>query len=232
MKGKNPFAIQFGRLVAYHGTEADVLIPDSVTTIGRRAFFKNRTLKAVTIPASVTTIEQEAFEYCSGLETVTIRGKLQSVGKDAFGSFFQKDALQLSIYSSVPIKAFTKAAQEDVLRVFVRRYAEFDPSTEVFHANLRFLGTHLRQKQQYGGKLFYHCLSENAVLRHAVLSADAIPVKDVEWLIPMSQNEGRTDITAELLDYQNRVIADKKVRKSLKKSEEGKTLSAELSETE
>ena len=232
MGTKNQFAVQLGCLVAYHGNEKEVAIPEGISTIGRRAFYKNSAIEAVTIPADVTTVEQEAFEYCPSLKTITIRGKIEKAGKDAFGSFFQQEALQLSVYSAVPISAFTKAAQDGVLRVFVRRFAEFDPVSDTYQDNLRFIGTHLKQMQEYGKKQFYHYLLENAALCQAVLEADAIPAKDLKWLIAALQAEGQTEVTAELLEYQNRLLAEDKVKKSLEKSEERaekKALSAEMS---
>lgn len=231
MGTKNLFAVQFGCLVAYHGNEREVTIPEGISTIGKRAFYKNSAIEAVTIPADVTMVEQEAFQYCPSLKTITIRGKIEKAGKDAFGSFFQQEALQLSVCSAVPISAFTKAAQDGMLRVFNQRFAEFDPVSETYRDNLRFIGTHLKQPQEYGNKQFYHYLLENAALRHAVLEADAIPIKDLKWLIAALQAEGQTEVTAELLEYQNRLLADEKVKKSLEKSEARtakKALSAEM----
>ena len=49
-------------LVAYKGTEAVVTIPDSVTSIGYRAFRGCENLKSVTIPDSVTSISEDAFD--------------------------------------------------------------------------------------------------------------------------------------------------------------------------
>lgn len=56
MGTKNEFTIQLGRLVAYRGKSENVVIPDGVTTIGRRAFYFNKTIRSVTIPAGVTTV--------------------------------------------------------------------------------------------------------------------------------------------------------------------------------
>ena len=44
-----------------------ITIPDSVTTIGEAAFFECESLISVTIPDSVTTIEEAAFAYCESL---------------------------------------------------------------------------------------------------------------------------------------------------------------------
>ena len=223
--------IQNNRLVSFKGKDRDLLIPDGVTVIGRRAFYGNRTLVSVTLPASVEAVEQEAFDDCLALQSINIQGVIKQAGARAFGFFLEKDALELSVYSAVPISAFTKAAQDTVLRTFVRRFAEFDQNSDTYRNNLSFIGAHLKQPQEYGNKQFYHYLIENEALRHAVLEADAIPAKDLKWLIAALQAEGQTEVTAELLEYQNRLLADEKVKKSLQKSEERaekKALSAEM----
>ena len=232
MAGKAEFVIQFGCLTAYNGKEKDVVIPDGVTVIGRRAFYFNKEIETVTIPESVDTVEQEAFQYCTALHTITILGTIKKAGKYAFGSFFQQEALELSVYSAVPIRAFAKSAQDAVLRVFSGRFCEFDPNTAVFRDNLQFLGTHLKQPREYSNKLFCHYLAENDALRHAVLDAGAIPAKDLDWLEVALQSEADAAITAELLEYKNRLLSDEKARRSLVKAKERavqKELSPELS---
>ncbi len=59
-------------------------IPNSVTSIGDRAFFECSSLTSVTIPNSVTSIGNDAFCGCSGLTSVTIPNSVTSIGKYAF----------------------------------------------------------------------------------------------------------------------------------------------------
>ena len=59
-------------------------IPNSVTTIGDRAFFRCEGLTSVTIPNTVTTIGESAFSDCSGLTSVTIGNSVTSIGEGAF----------------------------------------------------------------------------------------------------------------------------------------------------
>ena len=61
-----------------------VTIPDSVTSIGDRAFYHCDFLQSVTIPDSVTSIGNEAFSGCESLQSVTIPDSVTSIGRSAF----------------------------------------------------------------------------------------------------------------------------------------------------
>ena len=61
-----------------------VVIGDSVTSIGRRAFRYCESLTSVTIPNSVTSIGDFAFRNCTGLTSVTIPDSVTSIGSCAF----------------------------------------------------------------------------------------------------------------------------------------------------
>ena len=63
---------------------SSVTIPNSVTTIGEGAFSGCSGLTSVTIPNSVTTIGSYAFNGCSGLTSVTIPNSVTSIGEYAF----------------------------------------------------------------------------------------------------------------------------------------------------
>ena len=47
-----------------------ITIPNSVTSIGRSAFYYCGRLTSVTIPNSITSIDKSAFEYCNGLTSI------------------------------------------------------------------------------------------------------------------------------------------------------------------
>ena len=61
-----------------------VTIPNSVRSIGDRAFSGCSGLTSITIPNSVISIGDFAFEGCSGLTSVTIPNSVISIGEEAF----------------------------------------------------------------------------------------------------------------------------------------------------
>ena len=77
----------------YYNYSGDIKIPSyikvnkveySVTSIGKRAFYKCTDLKSVTIPNSVTSIGDEAFFDCISLPSITIPNSVTSIGQYAF----------------------------------------------------------------------------------------------------------------------------------------------------
>ena len=60
------------------------VIPNSVTSIGGKAFYKCSGLTSVTIPNSVKSIGESAFLDCSGLTSITIPNSVTSIGGKAF----------------------------------------------------------------------------------------------------------------------------------------------------
>ena len=61
-----------------------VIIGDSVTTIGKRAFANCSSLTSITIPNSVTDIGSHAFRGCSSLTSITIPNSVRTIGSHAF----------------------------------------------------------------------------------------------------------------------------------------------------
>lgn len=78
------FQISGTKLISYKGTDANVLIPSTVTEIGDQAFAENTKLKSVTIPSSVTKINYRAFSGCTSLNNVDIPDSVTTIGPGAF----------------------------------------------------------------------------------------------------------------------------------------------------
>jgi len=80
---------EVGFFGSHHGETdklKEIIIPDSVTTIGNYAFNQCIALASVTIPDSVTTIGDYAFYNCDALTTVTIGNGVKSIGDSTFAS--------------------------------------------------------------------------------------------------------------------------------------------------
>ena len=83
LRARGDFVVEGGMLVSYQGPGGSVSIPNTVTTIGKRAFTGRSDVTAVTIPGSVTAIGEWAFGE-TGLRSVTIPEGVTSIGNDAF----------------------------------------------------------------------------------------------------------------------------------------------------
>ena len=62
----------------------ELVIPESVTSIGSYAFYGCSSLTEVTIGAGVTSIGSSAFYGCSGLTEIIIPASVESIGSSAF----------------------------------------------------------------------------------------------------------------------------------------------------
>lgn len=78
------FVMDGGTLVEYTGHEADLTLPDMISTIGKDSFSGNVSLRNVVIPDSVRTIDFAAFENCTNLQTVYIPESVRIIGSSAF----------------------------------------------------------------------------------------------------------------------------------------------------
>ena len=85
-----------------------VKIPNSVTSIGNSAFYQCSGLTSVEIPNNVTSIGDIAFCECSGLYSVEIPNNVTSIGKKAFRS--------CSGLTSVEIPASVTSIGEEAFR--------------------------------------------------------------------------------------------------------------------
>ena len=64
----------------------NTIIPNSVTSIGERAFYYCSGLTSIEIPNSVTSIGNEAFSYCDYMTSIEIPNSVTSIGEGAFFS--------------------------------------------------------------------------------------------------------------------------------------------------
>ena len=79
--------LEYAHHLYLNGEEVkDLVIPNSVTSIGDYAFQYCSGLTSVIIPNSVTSIGDGAFQYCYGLTSVTIGNSVRSIGGAAFSS--------------------------------------------------------------------------------------------------------------------------------------------------
>ena len=73
-----------GVLTGYHGVGGNVIVPDGVVSIGKKAFSGCNNVVTVKLPSSVKTIEESAFDSCNELTGITLSKNLENIENSAF----------------------------------------------------------------------------------------------------------------------------------------------------
>ncbi|SHO50384.1 leucine-rich repeat protein [Anaerocolumna xylanovorans] len=102
------FVIKNGTLKKYQGNSKNVVIPDTVTSIGVNAFYGKSKIVSISIPKSVKTIDNGAFANCSSLIKITIPDSVIRLGGGAFSGCKSLEQIKLPV-SIVEINSHTFA---------------------------------------------------------------------------------------------------------------------------
>lgn len=76
----------------------DVVLPDSLSSIGNATFAKCKSLKTIRIPEKVVDLNDNVFSGCSGLISVTLNDSVRTIGDESFyGTSIKELKLPLSL---------------------------------------------------------------------------------------------------------------------------------------
>lgn len=78
------YAVMFGILLEYYGSDTDVTIPETVRRIGELAFDDRDFIESVTVPGFISVIGESAFQRCDGLKKVVLEEGVTEIGDYAF----------------------------------------------------------------------------------------------------------------------------------------------------
>lgn len=73
-----------GKVLVYDRETKNMVIPNTVSTIGRFTFYQCRYITSLSIPSSVNYIGSSAFEDCTGLTSITLNNGLEYIGGSTF----------------------------------------------------------------------------------------------------------------------------------------------------
>ncbi len=93
------FIIRKSVLIRYKRPDYDVVVPNTVTCIGPKAFTDKHDVRSVVLPNTVTAISENAFSGCWSLARVALPENLETIGAGAFS--FCKSLTDLQLPDSV-----------------------------------------------------------------------------------------------------------------------------------
>ena len=85
----------------------NTIIPNSVTSIGQKAFAECSSLTSIEIPNSVTSIGHSAFQFCSGLKSVSIGNSVTEIDYYAFDKCINLGVIKIFATTAPSIYQYT-----------------------------------------------------------------------------------------------------------------------------
>ncbi len=171
-----------------------VTIPAGVTSVCGKAFFGCTGLTSITIPASVTKIGWSAFEDCTGLTSITILGR-----PDICEGIFPHHDISIVAEQFRMGDYLTTAEKQAAARGFSLRYGSGEELPEAYRADcLKYIKGHKK-------KLYPLALQFPALL-HVMLEENMVPKGELPDLIEQAAAVGSAEITAMLLEYQEKQL--------------------------
>ena len=126
---KANFEIEDGELKKYKGSGGNVVIPNSVTSIGEEAFSDCDSLTNIVIPDSVTSIGESAFSICMSLRSVILPDSVTSIGDYAFGGCDSLTSIEVSennrYYKSIGGNLYSKDGKTLILYAMGKKDTSF-----------------------------------------------------------------------------------------------------------
>ena len=96
-----------GKVLVYDRETKSIVIPNTVSTIGRFTFYQCRSITSLSIPSCVKSIGSSAFEDCIGLTSVTLNDGLELINGSAFEGCSSLTGLTIpSTVNYISINAF------------------------------------------------------------------------------------------------------------------------------
>ncbi len=104
-------------LACFSSKQGEIIIPDSVTSIGETAFLRCTGLTSITIPNSITSIDRTAFSRCTSLKEICVNdnnGQYSSVE----GALFNKEKTFLILCTAGKTGEYTVPTGTDTIGKF------------------------------------------------------------------------------------------------------------------
>jgi|GEM_PF-3191799 len=137
-------------LSEYNGSEADVIIPESVEEIGEEAFGWNDILETIVIPQGVKKIGERTFILCESLKIVQLPKSLKTISAYAFYGCSNLSSLVIpKRIKNIEEFAFAKCPNLE-LKIFYHHASSYIPKIKNYFGFINLLDDTNRQI----GKLF------------------------------------------------------------------------------
>ena len=172
-----------------------VTIPEGVKEINWSAFSGCTNLTSVVIPKSVLRIKMDAFAGCTALREVTFLGTPAELHKQAFSGENMAFYTPTMSMAQLPSTEYKQAAA----RGFALRYAAGTELPEAYRADCL---KYIRGQK----KKLYPMALQFPPLLHVMLGEKMAPKGDLPDLIDQAASLNKPEVTAMLLDYQDRQL--------------------------